>query len=106
MKKKSQMGRPALKRGKKTKTNLLIEEEVWHTFCNLFPEATDRNNLVTRLLRSHIANPDCDRLLSESPLAIEILNYLEANDAPEELVKELENLLTLPALKRRGFLAQ
>jgi len=87
------MGRPPLKRGRKTQTNLMVEETAWAMLCRLIPEATDRNNLVTKWVRSHIANPNSDRLLSESPLAIEILNYLEANDAPEELIKELESLV-------------
>lgn len=34
-----------------------------------------------------------DRLLAQSPLAAELLTYLEATDAPEELRDRLESLM-------------
>lgn len=95
------MGRPPLRHGRKTKTNLLIEETAWQQLCRIVPNSTERNNLATKWTRAYISDPDCDtanatlreRLLSQAPLAIKLLNHLEATNAPEELIEELESLL-------------
>jgi len=40
-----------------------------------------------------IARGETDRLLAQSPLATELLTYLEATDAPEHLRDRLESLI-------------
>ena len=40
-----------------------------------------------------IAGGESDRLLAQSPLAAELLAYLEATDAPEHLRDRLESLI-------------
>ena len=91
------MGRPPLRHGRKTKTNLLIEETAWQQLCRIVPNSTERNNLATKWTRAYISDPDCDRLLSQAPLANKLLNYLEATNAPQELIEELESLLSARA---------
>lgn len=63
-------------------------------FKVLIPVAADRSNLVTDWVRAYvITNGESDRLLAQSPLAAELLSYLEATDAPEDLRDRLESLI-------------
>jgi hypothetical protein len=40
-----------------------------------------------------VAGGESDRLLAQSPLATELLAYLEATDAPEDLHDRLKSLI-------------
>jgi len=89
--------KPKPEQDKKVQTNLHVSLWIWDIFLALVPKSGDRSLLIEKWIRAYVISGESDRLLSESPLAIEILNYLEANDAPEELVKELESLLVARA---------
>lgn len=58
------------------------------------PVAADRSNLILSWVRTYVvANGESDRLLAQSSVAGEILNYLEAADAPQELIDKLESVI-------------
>lgn len=60
----------------------------------LIPSATERNELIKKWVRAYVINHgESDRLLAQSPLAAELLTYLEATDAPEHLRDRLESLI-------------
>lgn len=62
-------------------------------FKELMPVAADRSNLILSWVRAYVvANGESDRLLAQSSVAGEILSYLEAADAPQELIDKLESL--------------
>ena len=63
-------------------------------FKVLVPVAADRSNLILNWVRAYVvANGESDRLLAQSSVAGEILNYLEATDAPQELIDKLESVI-------------
>ncbi|MEG4251083.1 hypothetical protein [Microcoleus sp. Pol10D4] len=67
-------------------------------FKELIPVAADRSNLVTKWVRAYaISNGESDRLLAQSPIASEVLEYLEATSAPQELIDKLESLIVTRA---------
>ena len=49
--------------------------------------------VVTWIRAYPMARGESDRLLAQSPLAAELLTYLEATDAPEHLRDRLESLI-------------
>lgn len=63
-------------------------------FKKLVPRGIDRSKLIISWVRAYtIANGESDRLLAQSPLAAELMAYLEATDAPEHLRDRLESLI-------------
>lgn len=67
-------------------------------FKQLVPRGIDRSKLIIGWVRAYVvAGGESDRLLAQSPLAVELLNYLEATDAPEELRDKLESLMVARA---------
>ena len=71
-----------------------VATEIIEEFRKLVPAAADRNKLYTQWMRSYvIAGGETDRLLAQSPLAAELLAYLETTDAPEHLRDRLESLI-------------
>lgn len=63
-------------------------------FKELMPVAADRSNLIFRWVRTYVvANGESDRLLAQSSVAGEILSYLEASQAPQELIDKLESVI-------------
>jgi hypothetical protein len=71
-----------------------VATEVVEGFRGLVPAAADRNRLYTQWMRAYaVAGGETDRLLTQSPLATELLTYLEATDAPEDLRDRLESLI-------------
>lgn len=67
-------------------------------FKELIPIAADRSNLVVGWVRTYTntgGKTDC--LLSQSSLAAELLAYLEATDAPEQLQIRLKSLIVQQA---------
>lgn len=70
-----------------------INNGIWKYFCSL-KEPAERHRLIQNWIRIYsIAGGESDRLLAQSPLAVEILNYLEATDAPVDLRDKLESLI-------------
>ena len=60
----------------------------------LIPSATERNELIKKWVRAYVIfGGESDRLLAQSPLAAELMAYLEATDAPEHLRDRLESLI-------------
>ena len=81
-------------KNKPAQANLYLPAGDLDNFCELVPATADRNKLVTQWVRAYtIAKGDTDRLLAQSPLAAELIAYLEATDAPEELRDRLESLI-------------
>ena len=63
-------------------------------FKKLVPRGIDRSKLIINWVRTYtIAGGESDRLLAQSPLAAELMAYLEATDAPEHLRDRLESLI-------------
>lgn len=63
-------------------------------FKALIPVAADRSNLILSWVRAYvIAGGESDRLLMQSSVAIEVLNYLETSDAPQELIDKVESAI-------------
>lgn len=88
-------GRKPLPEGQRAvQTNLHLPSCLYNDFCESIPAASDRNKLLIVWVRAYLAaRGECDRMLAQSPLAVKILNYLEAIEAPDELREELESLL-------------
>jgi hypothetical protein len=62
----------------------------------LVPAASDRSNLITSWVRAYVvAHGESDRLLAQSFVAGEILNYLELTHAPQELIDKLESVIVV-----------
>ena len=65
-------------------------------FKKLVPLGRDRSNLILSWVRAYVvANGESDRLLAQSSVAGEILSYLEASDAPQELIDKLESVIVV-----------
>lgn len=80
---------------RKEQANVKLPAWVNKALKTLVPVASDRNALFTCWARAYVIdNGESDRLLAQSPLALELLTYLEATDAPEHLRDRLE-LLTV-----------
>ena len=63
-------------------------------FKELVPLGRDRSNLILSWVRAYVvANGESDRLLAQSSVAGEILSYLEASQAPQELIDKLESVI-------------
>lgn len=63
-------------------------------FNALVPEPAYRNKLITQWIRVYIAsNGESDRLLAQSPTILKNIAYLEATDAPQDLIDENYSLL-------------
>lgn len=79
---------------KREQANFYLPRWLLAAFKKLIPAAADRTNLLTSWVRAYvIAGGESDRLLAQSPLAAELLAYLEATDAPEHLRDQLESLI-------------
>jgi hypothetical protein len=62
----------------------------------LIPSATERNELIKKWVRAYVINHgESDRLLAQSPLAAELLTYLETQSTPEaeSLAEKLQSLV-------------
>ncbi len=67
-------------------------------FKKLVPRGIDRSKLIISWVRAYVvASGESDRLLAQSSVAGEILNYLEATDAPQELIDKLESAIVARA---------
>lgn len=63
-------------------------------FTTLVPEPAYRNRLITQWIRAYItSNGESDRLLAQSPTILKNIAYLEATDAPQDLIDENYSLL-------------
>jgi hypothetical protein len=79
---------------RKEQANVKLPRWLNKALRNLVPVATDRNNLFAAWARAYVvANGESDRLLAQSSVAGELLNYLEASDAPLELINKLESVI-------------
>ncbi|MEZ2278070.1 MAG: hypothetical protein ACBR12_14285 [Microcoleus sp.] len=79
---------------KSIKATFQINNGAWKYFCALVNEPAERHRLIQNWIRIYsIAGGESDRLLAQSPLAVELLNYLEVADVPEELRDKLESLI-------------
>jgi len=73
-----------------------VATEIIEGFRKLVPAAADRNKLYTQWMRAYmVANGESDRLLTQSPLSLRLLNYLEATGIleAEDLAEELLSLI-------------
>ena len=73
-----------------------VATEIIEGFRKLIPVAADRNKLYTQWMRAYVvANGESDRLLTQSPLSLRLLNYLEMIGTPEseDLAEELLSLI-------------
>ena len=79
---------------RKEQANLWLPRWLNRALRELVPVGADRNNLLAGWVRAYVISGDeTDRLLAQSPLAVELLTYLEATDAPEHLRDRLESLI-------------
>ena len=88
-------GRTALPEDeKREQANFYLPRWLLEAFKVLVPAASDRSLLITSWVRTYvIAGGESDRLLEQSSVAGEILNYLEITDAPQELIDKLESVI-------------
>ena len=73
-----------------------VATEIIEGFRKLVPAAADRNKLYTQWVQAYVvANGESDRLLTQSPLSLRLLNYLEMIGTPEseDLAEELLSLI-------------
>lgn len=93
--KRSNSGRNPMPLNKKPiNINGYVATEIVEEFRELVPAAADRNRLYTQWMQGYVvAGGESDRLLAQSPLATELLAYLEATDTPEDLCDRLESLI-------------
>lgn len=89
--------KPKPSQERKIQTNLCVQMWVWDIFVRLILKSRDRSILVEKWIRAYAISKDSDLLLSQAPLAIKLLNHLEATKAPEELIEELKSLLVARA---------
>lgn len=77
------------------KATFQIDNGAWKYFCSLVCEPAERHRLIRSWIRiySIAGGGESDRLLSQSPLATELLVYLEVAGAPEDLRDRLESLI-------------
>lgn len=63
-------------------------------FKALVPRGIDRSKLIISWVRAYtIAGGESDRLLMQSSVAVEVLGYLEATNAPQELIDKVESAI-------------
>lgn len=78
---------------KSVKATFQINNGIWKYFCSL-KEPAERHKLIQNWIRIYsIAGGESDRFLAQSPLAAELLAYLEATDAPDHLRDHLKSLI-------------
>ncbi|MEG4419374.1 hypothetical protein QUA70_12295 [Microcoleus sp. LAD1_D5] len=83
---------------KREQANFYLPRWLLEAFKKLIPAAADRSNLILVWVRTYVINNgESDRLLAQSSLVTKILNYLEATDAPQELIDELESVIVARA---------
>ena len=86
--------KPKHENEKTVKATFQINNGDWKYFCALVGESAERHRLIQNWIHIYsIAGGESDHLLAQSPLAVELLNYLEATDGPEELRDKLESLI-------------
>ena len=86
--------KPIGEHNKSIRATFQVNSGAWKYFCSLAPDPAVRHKLIESWVSVYsIAGGESDRLLAQSPLAAELLNYLEATDAPEELRDKLESLI-------------
>jgi hypothetical protein len=79
---------------KLTQANIQVPLEELEAFKALAPTAAERNQLVCQWMRAYtIAGGESDRLFAQSPTIGKVLGYLEATDAPDELIDEVFTLI-------------
>ena len=82
---------------RKEQANVKLPAWVNKALKTLVPAASDRNALFTSWARAYVINNgETDRLLAHSPLAVEILSYLEAQEdsaKAQELADKLQLLI-------------
>ncbi|MEG4484827.1 hypothetical protein [Microcoleus sp. D2_18a_B4] len=63
-------------------------------FKKLVPRGIDRSKLIINWVRAYaVAGGESDRLLMQSSVAVEVLGYLEATNAPQELIDKVESAI-------------
>lgn len=86
--------KPIGEHNKSIRATFQINSGAWKYFCSLAPDPVVRHKLIEGWVSVYsIAGGESDRLLAQSPLAAELLAYLEATDAPEHLRDRLESLI-------------
>lgn len=97
-KRKNSGRKPLPQNQKPTNIDGYVATEVVEAFRELVPLAADRNKLYTQWMRAYtIAGGEINHILAQSPLAAELLTYLEATDAPEQLRDQLKSLIVQQA---------
>ena len=90
-------GRTPLPEGEKKEiAHIHLPRWLLAAFKELVPLGRDRSNLILGWVRAYVvANGESDRLLTQSPLSLRLLNYLEATGTPEaeDLAEELLSLI-------------
>lgn len=65
-------------------------------FKKLVPRGIDRSKLIIGWVRAYVvAGGESDRLLAQSSVVGDILSYLEATEAPQELIDKLESVIVV-----------
>jgi hypothetical protein len=87
--------RPALpKRLKREKQIISFQAGDFACFVAVLGSVEAAKKQIEQWVRAYpLARGETDRLLAQSPLVVELLNYLEVTDAPEELRDKLESLM-------------
>ena len=81
---------------RKEQANVWLPKWVNKALRDLVPVATERNNLFTAWARAYlVSNGESDRLLAQSSTATKLMAYLEATNASQELMDELEALMVV-----------
>lgn len=83
---------------KREQANFYLPRWLLEAFKVLVPAASDRSNLIVGWVRAYVvAGGESDRLLMQSSVAVEVLGYLEATDAPQELIDKVESAIVARA---------
>lgn len=86
--------KPITPNRKPTQANLQVPLEELEAFKTVAPTAAERNQLVTQWMRAYtLLGGESDRLFAQSPTIGKILGYLEATNAPDDLIDEVFNLI-------------
>lgn len=86
--------KPIVPNRKPTQANIQVPLEELQAFKAVALTAAERNQLVCQWMRAYtIAGGESDRLLAQSPTIGKVLNYLEATNAPDELIDEVFTLI-------------
>ncbi len=88
---------------KSVRATFQINNGIWKYFCSQICDPAERHRLIGDWIRTYmIAGGESDRLLAQSPLATELLAYLESTDAPKSLRDRLESLIAQQASDEVG----